>query len=157
MKKVIKLFQIVLLVGLSIMFFGCAVPTQSKNYNCTQEADSFSFYYNNQKIADSGESIEFKKFDGVYTINEFKTESGNAITINTGYNLAKGDLEIVILDPDYKVLHTINLKSDKSYSFDTEKSGVYKIRLVGKKASGTASIDIKAAKQVEIKHKKLFD
>lgn len=157
MKKIYKLLIIALILQASILLFGCAVPTQNKKYNYTQESDSYSFYYKNQKNTDSGESIDFKKFDGIFTINEIKTESGNAITVNTGYNIDKGDFEIIILDTDNKVLNVINLKSDKSYSFDTEKPGVYKIRLVGKKASGTASIDIKASKHIEIKHKELFD
>jgi hypothetical protein len=157
-----KKFNIVLVVSvilISLAFYGQGLAEEDENFsdniiytsadenfldnlNYTSEAESYYFYYKSQNNNGYRENIEFKKFDGVYTLSEIKADEGNNITINYTYDLKKGNFGIAILDPDYEVIKVLTSQSEERFSFDAVKSGMFKIRCLGKNASGSAEINV---------------
>lgn len=116
-----------------IILFTKYLDNEKRNYisnidTVSVESDSYSFL--NEVM--TPESIDFKLFNGHYTLARYENIGDIELTIYS--TITYGDLKIILFEPDgnYKII------SKGTYIIESDK-GLYTLKIVGKDAFGTIS------------------
>ncbi len=131
----------------------------SDSYLSSRNEDEKSIdCHENEKITKDGQSFDFGKFTGKWSLMEFNSDKGNKVTINDNTKINKGKFYVVVLDSDYNIVSKKSETEDKgNINFTTPKNGKYLVRIVGKDAGGNFNLKISANNNINISHKEFFD
>lgn len=148
-----KKLYLCLMLLVSITFSGCADGTLYQRSifddetKIIKESDSYSFKKRVIENKDNELKIKYKKFYGMDTLYEFKSEGEGLVTIEYDSRLEKGKFRIVLIDSD-EVIDI--LKEHKgSYSFKFKDKKII-LKIIGYNASGELDLKLNINKNAEI-------
>lgn len=134
----------------------CIDNKQSKVYNNDKEivntVDTYTYKVCDGDLNNSGnrKKLTFKYFVGMDTIGEVLTQKEDKIKINFNSNIEKGDFKAVLITPDNKIINIVE-GSNKGSKTILLKKGKSRIKLVGRKASGSINIYTESSSNNKIK------
>lgn len=106
-----------------------------------------AYFYDDEFIVGSGDShsyfkrsgdiydLEFTNFSGTETV--FSTDEAKTITLTINTDINKGEFKVVFINPENEI--SILTSGEYTYTLD---GGLYRIKIVGNKATGSYQLDI---------------
>ncbi|ACQ53046.1 hypothetical protein [Clostridium botulinum] len=156
---IIVCLAVIIIAGSGIVYKNYFTNIDSNNYLSTRDESERNITGRENGIRSKNSySFDFKKFDGKWSLMEFKSSKGNKINIKDNTKINKGKFFIAVLDSEYNIItkkDETNQKGD--INFTTPKDGKYLIRIVGLNAGGKFDISVNSAKNIDISHKDFFD
>ena len=150
---------IIVVIGIGIVLNKNISSNKFSNSYLSSKSDEEKSFVckTNDKSTNNGESFDFSRFDGKWSLMEVTSPKNNKIIISDNTKIRKGKFCVVVLDPDYNIIAKTESNEKINLSFITPKDGKYVIRIVGQKASGNFNIEVNSTRNVGINHKNLFD
>jgi hypothetical protein len=148
---------LILIAGGSIVIYNnYVVNIDSSKYLASKDEPRSIEDTRHQNNSNNGMSLDFKKFDGKWSIMKFTSKKGDKINIKDNTKINKGKFYIVVLDSEYNIIAKKNeVKDSGDIHFVIPKDGKYSIRIAGEKASG--NLNIRTNKNIDISYVDFFD
>ena len=146
MKKKLLIIAAVLLVLIVV----CVGILGINVYAPNSRLDRYNVVNYSAERSDSGVKVSFDGADGHRTLLEFRAEPGTQVKLQYNTKLQSGDFSLMVLDPGYKILETYGANTQGTADITVGDSGVYRIRLVCKKAAGNLEVNVSGDKPVHV-------
>ena len=113
----------------SISHTSSGVSTVSKRYNIT-------IVTQHEKIDLDYVKMNGGKSSGIRSIMATSLKQGQSLRIMCQSNVEKGNLALILLSPDRRILHQFTVNSGDQYQFTADRSGIYFVRMGAESFSG---------------------
>ena len=118
----------------SISYTSSGVSTVSKRYNITIVTQHEEIDLDYVKMSGG-------KSSGVRSIMATSLKQGQSLRIMCQSNVDKGNLALILLSPDRRILHRFAINTGDQYQFTADKSGIYFIRMGAESFSGDIQLE----------------
>lgn len=120
----------------SISNISSGVSTVSKRYNITivTQYDKIDLDY----VKLSG-----GKTSGVKSIMATSLKAGQLLRIDCQSKVERGNLALIVLSPDRKIIHQFAINTTAQFQFTAEQSGIYFVRMGAESFSGEIQLERK--------------
>ena len=118
----------------SISHTSSGVSTVSKRYNITIVTQY-------EKIDLDYVKMSGGKSSGVKSIMATSLKQGQSLRINCQSNVHRGNLALILLSPDRRILHRFAINTGDQYQFTADKSGIYFVRMGAESFSGDIQLE----------------
>jgi len=136
------------------IFFGCGPDADKRDiYDndmyIAQEGDNFSFYNRVGEEDEKHIDIKFNGFYGAQTIWAIQTEENSDINLSFDSIIKSGDFKVVLITPEQELISITEQDNNGTFKINVS-PGKYKIKIVGKNASGNLRIDLSENKSNKV-------
>lgn len=138
-KKRLIFVSFAILIGIVIGYYittqYIAIDSKGAYFNddefIVSAGDSHSYFKKTGEIND----LEFTNFSGTETV--YSTDEAKTITLTINTDINKGEFKVVFINPENEI--SILTSGEYTYTLD---GGLYRIKIVGNKASGSYQLNI---------------
>ena len=118
----------------SMSYTSSGVSTASKRYNIT-------IVTQHEKIDLDYYKMSAGMSSGVNNTLATSLKQGQRLSIKCRSKVEKGNLALIILSPDRKILHQFAINAQDQFQFTADKSGIYFVRMGAESFSGEIELE----------------
>ncbi len=149
-----KLAVVFLLLIFASMLLGCGMDkgnVYDSDKEIAKEGDSYTFVGRSGNESKNRIDVSFRKFAGVQTLWLIEAKEDGVIELDYDNEITKGDFKLVVVTPEGEVDNVAEQTNKGSYKVTTSK-GKYRIKIVGRTATGEFEMDLETKGVKRVSH-----